>query len=219
MNPSDHPASAESRPPAVTHNVPLQRFEIPGDGGEPAILSYVFEGGNVVFDHTHVPEHLRGRGLAAVLTKFALEEARRRRWMVVPRCSYVAAFIERNPGLAASDARMECDRLFLIKPDFPSEGRSFFCPGCAEVLGLLEYYPALKSGIEVCFVDFERPRPELVALLGEENQSCPVLVLASEPSGEVPPDVVSRANGRAFVEGARGIARYLSAEYGTGDPF
>jgi glutathione S-transferase len=31
--------------------------------------------------------------------------------------------------------------------------------------------------LEVKYVNFARPRPALVDLLGEENQSCPVLVL------------------------------------------
>jgi predicted GNAT family acetyltransferase len=84
----------------MTHNEINQRFEIRA-GDEPvSFLSYIFEGDCVVFDHTFVPVALRGRGLAEKLVRAALKEARQRRWRIVPRCSYVAAFIKRNPEFA-----------------------------------------------------------------------------------------------------------------------
>ena len=113
---------------------------------------------------------------------------------------------------------MNRDSLYLLKPNFHDAGRVYFCPGCAEMLGLLEFYPALKSRLSVQYLNFARPRQELVALLGEEHQSCPVLVLA-EPSPKLPPHLkVHQAKGRAFVEGAREIAEYLAHVHGTGLP-
>ncbi|MBE0543087.1 MAG: N-acetyltransferase [Verrucomicrobia bacterium] len=89
-----------SSPLPVVHNVSLRRFEDqPGDGS-PSFLSYTFKGDCVVFDHTFVPDALRGRGIAAKLARAALEEARQRRWRIIPRCSYVAAFIKRHPEFA-----------------------------------------------------------------------------------------------------------------------
>jgi len=49
------------------------------------------------------------------------------------------------------------------------------------MVGLLEFYPALKRLLAVRWLDFLRPRPELIDLLGEEHQSCPVLVLKDTP--------------------------------------
>ena len=69
--------------------------------GEMALLTYVREGGRVVFDHTYVPEQFRGKGVAAALVRAALNEAREQRWRIVPQCSYVAAFIERHPEFAS----------------------------------------------------------------------------------------------------------------------
>lgn len=84
----------------VTQNAAIRRFET-RTGDEPlSFLSYTFEGDCVVFDHTFVPEELRGRGIAAKLARAALDEARQRKWKIVPRCSYVAAFIKRNPEFA-----------------------------------------------------------------------------------------------------------------------
>ena len=72
-------------------------------------------------------------------------------------------------------------RLFLLKPDFQdlnrADGKNYFCPDCAIVYGLFSYYPYLRDEIKVDYVDYARPRKVLVDLLGEENQSCPVLVL------------------------------------------
>ena len=112
----------------------------------------------------------------------------------------------------------EQDTLYLLKPGFHDRGKTYFCPGCAEMAGLLEFYPAMKKDIQVRWVDFERPRPELVSLLGEENQSCPVLVVGSEPRNLPPHLKVQQANGRYFVEGAREIGEYLAHARGIGLP-
>jgi len=48
-------------------------------------------------DHTFVPVAMRGQGIAAIITHDALLEARRLGWKVVPDCSYVENYIQRNP--------------------------------------------------------------------------------------------------------------------------
>lgn len=109
MNPSDHllrpstlciHADTDLAETTVTHNVKLQRFESPVGDASPTFLSYIHEGEHVILDHTFVPDELRGRGLAATLVRAALDEARQRNWRIIPRCSYVAGFIKRNPEFA-----------------------------------------------------------------------------------------------------------------------
>lgn len=114
---------------------------------------------------------------------------------------------------------MKRDRVFLLKPGFLDQGQGpYFCPGCAQMAGLLEFYPALKQRLEVRYLDFPRPRLELVGLLGEEYQSCPVLVLAAA-AHDLPATLpIQQAQGRWFVEGADEIARYLAHVYGIGIP-
>jgi hypothetical protein len=94
----------------------------------------------------------------------------------------------------------------------------YFCPGCAQMLGMLECYPALKDHLEVRWLDFPRPRPELIELLGKENQSCPVLVLHAAPDAALAGLPVRQARGRWFVEGAVEIATYLARARGIGIP-
>ena len=114
---------------------------------------------------------------------------------------------------------MKRDRLYLLKPNFmDGNAGPYFCPGCAQMLGLLEFYPVLKEKLEIRFLDFPRPRAELVQLIGEENQSCPVLVLNQAPSGSAATFAVQQANGHWFVTGAEEISSYLAATYGTGIP-
>jgi hypothetical protein len=111
------------------------------------------------------------------------------------------------------------DTLFLLKHDFPDgPGQPFYCPECAQINGVLHYYPQLRHVLEVRYVDFPRPRPEVVALIGEANQSCPVLVLG-EAAGKAPDGVTVREHaGRRFVSGAEDIGNYLAAVYGSGRP-
>lgn len=112
------------------------------------------------------------------------------------------------------------DQLFLLTPLFPhaSLGAGLFhCPSCAQLEGLLSYFPFLRSRIEVSYVDFARPRPEIVALLGSENQSCPVLVLG----GAVPAGMAVQHHaptGRNFIAGAAAISVYLAAAHGISSP-
>ncbi len=74
-----------------------QRFELRIGPGQPAVISYRERGDTIVIEHTFVPPALRGKGIAADLTRDVLLEARRLGWKIVPDCSYVETFIQRNP--------------------------------------------------------------------------------------------------------------------------
>ena len=77
-------------------NVAMKRFELTLEG-KLAQLDYVEQGDNLlIFTHTFVPNELRGQNVAARLTRFALDDARHQGKKVVPQCSYVAAYMERN---------------------------------------------------------------------------------------------------------------------------
>lgn len=93
----------------VAHDIISRRFEVRVGDHPSAFLSYSPAGVQMIFKHTFVPNELRGKGIAAKLTRNALEEAMRRGWHVIPRCSYVAAIIKRNPefaDLVATEARL-----------------------------------------------------------------------------------------------------------------
>lgn len=74
----------------------MHRFELIIDG-KIAFLEYQHQSPEVLaFTHTFVPTELRGRNLAAILTKYALEDARQQGKKVAPMCSYVDVVMQRN---------------------------------------------------------------------------------------------------------------------------
>ena len=81
--------------PSVTHHVAAQRFETTVEG-HLLLCEYKRTGDVITFTHTLVPPELRGRGLAELLVRAALAEARRENLKVIPACSYVATFINRR---------------------------------------------------------------------------------------------------------------------------
>jgi len=80
----------------VRHNPAARRYEVDVDG-QLAVADYVLEEGRQVFTHTFVPAAARGLGVAEALVRTALDDALAARRRVVPACSYVARFIDRNP--------------------------------------------------------------------------------------------------------------------------
>lgn len=79
----------------ILHNAAARRYEVTVDG-HLSVCEYEFADGRMVFTHTVVPPELRGRGIAEKLVRAALADARAAGRKVVPACSYVAKFIERN---------------------------------------------------------------------------------------------------------------------------
>ncbi len=114
---------------------------------------------------------------------------------------------------------MNRDTLFLLKHDFADgDGAPYYCPECAQINGVLHYYPKLRHWVDVRYVDFPRPRADIIALIGEANQGCPVLVLAAKSPANVQGVEVSEFKGRHFVSGAKDIGNYLSQVHNLGRP-
>ncbi len=84
---------------SIENNSSLQRFEWVEDGIL-SVLDYQLQDGVMVITHTGVPEAIGGRGIAADLTRYALDTARENCWTVRPLCSYAAAYIKRHPEYA-----------------------------------------------------------------------------------------------------------------------
>jgi hypothetical protein len=80
----------------VTNNEEAQRFEATVDNLR-AMITYRCFPDRIVFNHTEVPPPLEGKGLAAKLTRVALDFARANHLRVVPLCPYVSSFIQKRP--------------------------------------------------------------------------------------------------------------------------
>jgi len=82
--------------PRVHDNIALHRYELETADGV-AFLDYRRRDGIIVLVHTQVPEPLRGRNLASILARHALDAARAEGRRVVVRCPFVAAWVRRHP--------------------------------------------------------------------------------------------------------------------------
>ena len=87
--------SGEQEQLTVRDNVVEQQYEV-HLRGQVAVLQYKRMEGRIILIHTEVPPALEGHGIAGMLARTALEAARADGLEVVPRCSYVAAYIRRH---------------------------------------------------------------------------------------------------------------------------
>ena len=108
-------------------------------------------------------------------------------------------------------------QLFLLKPftDPKSDNieQLYYCPPCTTLTGLLSYYPELKKEIEVVYIDFPRPRPILVDLVGEENQGCPILIIDKDDAIGLDVSYFHAYKEKLFVQSVELISTFLSAKF------
>ena len=64
--------------------------------GEEVYLLYAEDKETIDLYSTHTPTSLRGRGLAAIVVKFAFEYAKENNLKVMPTCWYVKKFLEKH---------------------------------------------------------------------------------------------------------------------------
>jgi predicted GNAT family acetyltransferase len=83
----------------VRHEPESSRFAATVDG-QSCELDYRLDGKVLTITHTGVPDVVGGRGIAAAMTRAALEFARTEGLRVYPACSYAAVFFRRNPQYA-----------------------------------------------------------------------------------------------------------------------
>jgi hypothetical protein len=112
---------------------------------------------------------------------------------------------------------MQRDVLFIIKAPFEDQALdgTWFCASCAMMEGALLANPHWAARIDVRRMPFPRPRREMIALIGEDNQSMPALVLADAARA---PAEAKQFQGRRFIDDPKAIARYLAAAYGGAGP-
>ncbi len=83
--------------PEVKDNQAASRFEM-ASGGAVAFVEYERAGGGrIALLHTEVPEALSGQGIGSKLARGVLDALRAEGAKIVPRCEFVAAYVERHP--------------------------------------------------------------------------------------------------------------------------
>jgi hypothetical protein len=113
-------------------------------------------------------------------------------------------------------------KLFLLKAGFTDRNKDnnnnrYYCPNCAELEGVLTYYPELREKIEIHRVDFERPRKTIIEIIGEENQSCPVLIIDKYEANDTDTSYFTSYGNQLFVNSTDLICRFLAEKYKIGN--
>ncbi len=112
---------------------------------------------------------------------------------------------------------MKKDTLFTLPAGFEDNERTELCLESITVAGMLSSFPDIATALDIKYQPIAKPRPDLVALLGEENQNCPTLVLAPEADAG-PHAKVKTTKGQRFLDNARDIAKYFAHRHGTPFP-
>lgn len=112
---------------------------------------------------------------------------------------------------------MSKDILFLLPPGFEDNNRREFCPECAEIWGLISWYPAIREALDIRYQPIAKPRTDMVTMIGNDNQNCPTLVLRDGVEAGSHASV-KNANGARFLDNARDIAKYFAHRFGTPFP-
>jgi predicted GNAT family acetyltransferase len=112
----------------IVHERNAREFVAQVDGYR-AVLKYDLDDGLMTITQTRVPEIIRHRGLAAQITRVALDTARAAGWRVKPDCLYVLAFLRAHseysdlvaPTAAEADRR-HADELLdeALEESFPA---------------------------------------------------------------------------------------------------
>lgn len=81
----------------IRHDPDRQGF-FTGTNGSEAELTYREKpNGTLVYNHTYVPDALRGQGIAGKITKYALDWAKENGKKVRATCPYVVKYLENHP--------------------------------------------------------------------------------------------------------------------------
>lgn len=85
-------------PEIIRENTPDGgRYVMRMQDGTKAIMTFRNrDADTIIIDHTIVPDQFRGHGLAALLVKRGISDARASGTKIVPQCSYVAAQFRRH---------------------------------------------------------------------------------------------------------------------------
>jgi len=112
---------------------------------------------------------------------------------------------------------MQNDTIFLLPPGFLDNERREYCPECAEMWGLLSWYPAIRESLDITYVAIDKPRADMSEVLGDKNQNAPTLVLHAD-SPEYDQCGIMKYRGQRFINNARDIGKYYAKRFGTPVP-
>ncbi|WP_417478464.1 DUF3088 family protein [Maricaulis sp.] len=107
------------------------------------------------------------------------------------------------------------DILFLLTGAWDGVDGPRLCADCCLMEGALLGNPHWTDAITIVRIEHPRPRPEIIALLGEAHQNAPTLILADQTHAHTQ---VETANDRRFLTDPIAICQQLATTYGGAQP-
>jgi predicted GNAT family acetyltransferase len=86
--------------PEVRDDPEQSWYEARVDGHRAGIAAYQLDGQVITLTHTVVEDAYEGQGIGSALARTALDDARKRGLAVVPRCPFIASWIDKHPAYA-----------------------------------------------------------------------------------------------------------------------
>jgi len=80
----------------VKHLPEQSRFEL-DLGDKAAYADYHLSGNTMTIFHVYTPPEYRGKGIAAIVTKYALDYVKEHNLKVIPQCPYARNYINKHP--------------------------------------------------------------------------------------------------------------------------
>jgi predicted GNAT family acetyltransferase len=80
----------------VVNRPEAHRYELLADGKVAGFVEYQLSPGEILFIHTEIDEAYEGKGLASVLVRHVLDDARERGLSVLPLCPFLRGWISRH---------------------------------------------------------------------------------------------------------------------------
>ena len=87
---------------SIQHDTTQQQFTLTVEGLQSVLAYRMRDASTLDFYRTYVPDELRGRSIAAILVERGLQFAQEKGWQVVPSCSYVQVYMERQRRTAGA---------------------------------------------------------------------------------------------------------------------
>jgi uncharacterized protein len=87
-----------------------RRYEVTVDGVPAGFADYERSEGRITFTHSEMDDAFAGRGLAGLLARKSLDDARAAQESVLPMCPFYRSWIQRHPDytdLVPADRRAE----------------------------------------------------------------------------------------------------------------
>jgi len=110
------------------------------------------------------------------------------------------------------------DVLFLLTGQWEDAERGegpWLCADCCTMEGALLINPHWAEAITLVRIEWIKPRPEIIALLDEDHQNAPTLILSGSSPAHQEVDLV---NGHRIITDPEMICRQLAACYGGARP-